>query len=125
MEEIRFFIDELLNNGVAQSHLGAFLMATCINGLNTEETFALTKAMTVTGDTLSWPQEWASIMVDKHSTGGVGDKVSIFLLYIKSLSESVRNLHGDNLRINWSNRWIIKSIPWIRKEGIFHLLKRL
>ena len=43
--------------------------------MDVEETFALTKAMTYSGDMMQWPEEWKPVIVDKHSTGGVGDKV--------------------------------------------------
>jgi thymidine phosphorylase len=47
--------------------------------LDDVETDHLTKAMIKSGETLEWPQEWENILVDKHSTGGVGDKVSLVL----------------------------------------------
>ena len=52
-------------------------MAMYLNGLNVQETTAMTSAMMNSGDTLSWPEEWKHLVVDKHSTGGVGDKVSL------------------------------------------------
>ena len=48
-------------------------------GMTREETVALTDAMTKSGDILTWPQEWKHLVVDKHSTGGVGDKISLVL----------------------------------------------
>ncbi|HJN70269.1 MAG TPA: thymidine phosphorylase, partial [Candidatus Thalassarchaeaceae archaeon] len=47
------------------------------NGLNNNETIELTESMRDSGDVFEWPNEWAHLVVDKHSTGGVGDKVSI------------------------------------------------
>ncbi len=47
------------------------------NGLDGESTIRLTEAMRDSGEVLDWPSEWAHLVVDKHSTGGVGDKVSI------------------------------------------------
>ena len=54
-------------------------MAIYLNGLNDEETTCLTRAMTHSGEVLEWPEEWKGKIVDKHSTGGVGDKVSLIL----------------------------------------------
>ena len=55
-------------------------MAIFVNDLDNEETTHLTRAMTDSGDVLDdWPEEWRGIIVDKHSTGGVGDKVSLIL----------------------------------------------
>ena len=54
-------------------------MLTFIKGLDPDETACLTRAMMLSGDTLSWPKEWEGQLVDKHSTGGVGDKVSLIL----------------------------------------------
>jgi thymidine phosphorylase len=55
------------------------LMAMFIRGLDDAETASLTRAMTHSGDVLKWPKEWKGSIVDKHSTGGVGDKVSLVL----------------------------------------------
>ena len=54
-------------------------MAVYIRGLNAEETADLTRIMTFSGETMEWPKEWKNFLVDKHSTGGVGDKVSLVL----------------------------------------------
>eukprot|EP00057_Strongylocentrotus_purpuratus_P016920 XP_011671394.1 PREDICTED: thymidine phosphorylase [Strongylocentrotus purpuratus] len=80
-DEIKWFISEIVKTDgtIEASQIGAFLMCTFIKGLNAEETACLTKAMMLSGDTLSWPKEWEGTLVDKHSTGGVGDKVSLIL----------------------------------------------
>ena len=49
------------------------------NGLDENSTIFLTKAMKDSGKVLTWPKDWSHLVVDKHSTGGVGDKVSIIL----------------------------------------------
>ena len=54
-------------------------MAIFVNHLDSEETTHLTRAMTQSGEVLDWPEEWRGTIVDKHSTGGVGDKVSLIL----------------------------------------------
>ena len=56
----------------------ALTMAIFLNGLNADETVALTMAMRDSGDVLNW-QEFDAPIVDKHSSGGVGDKVSLML----------------------------------------------
>ena len=47
--------------------------------MTNEETIALTSIMRSSGEVLSWPENWKHLVVDKHSTGGVGDKVSLIL----------------------------------------------
>jgi thymidine phosphorylase len=54
---------------------GAFLMAVYFKSMSVAETTALTRAMMQSGSVLTWPESW--ITVDKHSTGGVGDKTSL------------------------------------------------
>ena len=58
---------------------GALLMAIYHKGMSTRETGVLTSAMTQSGDILHWPDAWQGTLVDKHSTGGVGDKISLAL----------------------------------------------
>ena len=58
---------------------GAMLMAIWQKGMNNTEIVTLTREMMSSGEVLSWPKEWAGLVVDKHSTGGVGDKVSLVL----------------------------------------------
>ncbi len=78
VEEISFFINGLCNGSVADVQAASFTMAVYLNGLSTEETLALTLAMRDSGERLSWENMDAPV-VDKHSTGGVGDKVSLML----------------------------------------------
>lgn len=54
-------------------------MAVYLKGMSTAETVELTRAMTYSGEVFSFPSEWAHLLVDKHSTGGIGDKISLIL----------------------------------------------
>ena len=76
-EQITHFIQGVVQKKIADSQIGAMLMAIFLKGLNRQETVHLTKAMIGSGETLQWPEDWKNILADKHSTGGVGDKVSL------------------------------------------------
>lgn len=78
-QEIQRFVDAVVDGEAQDSQIGAWLMASYLQGLSKEEAIHLTRAMTNSGDTLKWPEEWKGEVVDKHSTGGVGDKVSLVL----------------------------------------------
>lgn len=52
-------------------------MAIRLQGMEPDETLVLTQAMATSGRVLEWPEQWQGLLVDKHSTGGVGDKVSL------------------------------------------------
>ncbi|KAG1952660.1 thymidine phosphorylase [Pimephales promelas] len=73
--EIRTFVQGVTSQTIQKSQIGAMLMAIWQQNMTDEETLALTREMMNSGDTLKWPEEWW--VVDKHSTGGVGDKVSL------------------------------------------------
>ncbi len=77
-EEIRAFIDGVVSGQVSSAQVGAFCMAACIHGLNSSETRSLTLAMAQRGTSLRRTQTGRK-RIDKHSTGGVGDKVSLLL----------------------------------------------
>ncbi|GAC1041227.1 thymidine phosphorylase [Rhizobium sp. No.120] len=76
--DIDAFIGALGRGELAESQIGAFAMAVWFRGMTREETVALTLAMARSGDTLSWEGIGRPI-ADKHSTGGVGDNVSLML----------------------------------------------
>ena len=68
-------VDESLND----EQVIDFLKKIFDEGLDEDSTIKLTESMRDSGRVLSWPKEWSHLVVDKHSTGGVGDKVSIVL----------------------------------------------
>lgn len=75
-EEIAFLIDGYVRGKIPDYQMAAMLVAMFVRGLNDAETAALTDSMLRSGVTLTWPE--ASLpRVDKHSTGGIGDKVSL------------------------------------------------
>jgi thymidine phosphorylase len=75
--EIAAFIDGIANGRVTEGQAAAFAMAVLLNGMNTPERVALTEAMTRSGEMLRW--DLPGPVLDKHSTGGIGDKVSLVL----------------------------------------------
>lgn len=77
-EEIAYFIERLARGELSEGQIGAFAMAVWFRGMDRDETVALTLAMRDSGDVLSWKGIDRPI-ADKHSTGGVGDNVSLML----------------------------------------------
>ena len=77
-EELGDLVRGVVDGSLGDAQLGAFLMAVCCRGMNREETAALTLAMRDSGQVLTH-EHVAARKVDKHSTGGVGDKVSLLL----------------------------------------------
>ena len=79
-EEITFFVQGLTDGSFSDPQIASMSMAIFSNGMSAEETVWMTNAMTQSGDTLDWQDVLDSDLVcDKHSTGGVGDKVSLAL----------------------------------------------
>ena len=77
--ELKWFIDGYVDGTIADYQASAFLMATLLRGMTFQETAALTRAMIGSGETYDLSFLKGTIPVDKHSTGGVGDKVSLIL----------------------------------------------
>ncbi len=75
-EEISWFIEGLTKGEIADYQMSALLMAIYLNGFDKDETTAITDAMLYSGKVLNFPEQ---IYIDKHSTGGVGDKTSFIL----------------------------------------------
>ncbi len=77
-EQIQWFVQGIYDESVTEGQIGAFAMAIYFKGLSIEERVALTLAMRDSGTVMTW-QELDGPIVDKHSTGGVGDVVSLML----------------------------------------------
>ena len=79
-EEIERFVAGIADGSLGDGQLAALAMAVYLNGMTSAETVALTRAMTASGRQLDWtPFALPGPVIDKHSTGGVGDKVSLIL----------------------------------------------
>jgi len=79
-EELQFFSSGIVDGSISEGQIAAFAMAIYFQGMKSNETAALTLAMRDTGDVLNWKQEnFSGPIIDKHSTGGVGDSVSLML----------------------------------------------
>ena len=77
-EEIAFFVAGITSGAVSEGQIAALAMATVLNGMERDEAVALTLAMRDSGTVLDW-SDLPGPVVDKHSTGGVGDNVSLML----------------------------------------------
>ena len=98
-EDIQFFIDGYVNDTIEDYQASALLMAIRINGLDFEETLALTNAMLHSGDIIDL-SAIDGYKVDKHSTGGVGDKVTLIVApIVAALGVKVAKLSGRGLGI--------------------------
>lgn len=110
-EEVRSFIGGLSRNEITEGQVAAFAMAVFFRGMSPEETVALTLAMRDSGDVL----QWAGItrpLADKHSTGGVGDNVSLMLApIVAACGLAVPMISGRGLGHTGGTLDKLQSIP--------------
>ncbi|MBI1243900.1 MAG: thymidine phosphorylase [Alphaproteobacteria bacterium] len=99
--------------GLADAQVGALAMALFLNGLDRAECVALTRAMTASGDVLSWKSEnLPGPIVDKHSTGGIGDKTSLVLApWVAACGGYVPMISGRGLGHTGGTLDKLESIP--------------
>ena len=116
-EEIEYFVKGYVNEEIADYQSAALVMAIFLNGMTERETTELTIAMANSGEILDL-SSLNKIIVDKHSTGGVGDKVSICLLpLVASLGVPVAKMSGRGLGFTGGTVDKLESIPGY-KTGI-------
>ena len=109
--QIQEFIREFTAGKIPDYQMSAMLMAIYFRGLNTAETTALTLAMRDSGDVLTFPKDKRPL-VDKHSTGGIGDKVSLPLApMLACLGFRVPMISGRGLGITGGTLDKLDSIP--------------
>ena len=96
-EEIRFFIDGYVKGTIPDYQVSALCMAIWYRGMNVEETTALTLAIRDSGEKLHFSCI-DGLRVDKHSTGGVGDKTSLVVApIVATLGVKVAKMSGRGL----------------------------
>ena len=109
-EEIEYFVQNYTNGNIPDYQASALTMAIYLNGMDEEETTNLTLAMAHSGDILDLSQ--LGIVVDKHSTGGIGDKVTLILApIIASLDIPVAKMSGRGLGYTGGTIDKLEAIP--------------
>lgn len=128
--EISWLVENYTNGKIPDYQMSAWLMAVCLKSLTDKETFCLTEAMRVSGDTLDL-SGINGITVDKHSTGGIGDKTSLIIapicaacgIYVPKMSgrglgftggtiDKLESIDGFEVNINFE-----RYIDIINKNG--------
>jgi pyrimidine-nucleoside phosphorylase len=114
--DVRAFVDGYTRGDVSDALAAAFLMACLLRGLDREETLALTSAMVESGDTLSF-SGLGRPAVDKHSTGGVADGVTlVFAPLAAAVGLAVAKLSGRGLGHTGGTLDKLESIPGLRTD---------
>lgn len=114
-EEIEFLVEGFTQGQVADYQMSALAMAIYLRGMSPSETAHLTRAMLQSGTQLTWPS--GSPVVDKHSTGGVGDKVSLILApLLASCDFRVPMISGRGLGPTGGTLDKLEAIPGYRTD---------
>ena len=109
-EEIEYFVENYTNGNITDYQASALVMAIYLNGMNYRETADFTTAMAYSGEVLDLSE--LGTVVDKHSTGGIGDKITLILMpIIAALGIPVAKMSGRGLGFTGGTADKLESIP--------------
>lgn len=115
-EEIEFFVRGFTDGSIADYQVSAWAMAVLLNGMNERETTDLTMAMVHSGETLDL-SDVVPLAVDKHSTGGVGDKTTLVVEpMVAGCGLAVGKMSGRGLGFSGGTLDKMESIPGFRTD---------
>ncbi|MCX5567828.1 thymidine phosphorylase [Kaistia nematophila] len=124
-EAIRFMVEGLTSGSVSEGQVAAFAMAIFFRGMTRDEAVALTLAMRDSGSVLDW-SELDGPVVDKHSTGGVGDNVSLMLApAVAACGVYVPMISGRGLGHTGGTLDKFDSIPGYRSQPDLDLFRKV
>jgi len=116
-DEIQFFINGYVAGEIPDYQASAFLMACCFQPLSPRETADLTEVMRVSGDTIDFSTQIPGYTVDKHSTGGVGDKTTLVLgPLVAACGGVVAKMSGRGLGHTGGTLDKLESVEGLRTE---------
>lgn len=114
---IEMFVRSVSDGSMSDEEVIEYLAEIFENGLDSSETVLLTKEMRDSGVVIQWPEEMSALVVDKHSTGGVGDKVSIALApALAACGAKVPMISGRGLGYTGGTLDKLESIPGFRTD---------
>ena len=125
-EQIQFFVNGLADGSIPAEQVSALAMAICLNSMSFEEAGLLTSKMASSGTVLDWEKDdLGGPVVDKHSTGGVGDKVSFLLAPIAAAAGCfVPMISGRGLGHTGGTMDKVESIPGYDATPRFDLFRK-